>query len=213
MRPRSNHKPLTEPSDFTIDSDDDVTYNNSPASTSHTGDLPFKDSEFTEPDDEPPYSTTRRLSFIDQDAAPAQPEILVKAKEEPVTWMSLPHKRQLTVLTLARLSEPLVQTSLQSYMFFQLKSFDPSLPDSTIAAQAGVMQASFTGAQFLTAMIWGRVSDADWGGRKTVLMIGLLGTRMIFQYNLTASEDILTKISGFLHWFWIFPLLCICHHL
>lgn len=31
----------------------------------------------------------------------------------PVTWMSLPHKWQLVILTLARLSEPLVQTSLQ----------------------------------------------------------------------------------------------------
>lgn len=34
-------------------------------------------------------------------------------KDAPVTWMSLPHKRQLIILTLARLSEPLVQTSLQ----------------------------------------------------------------------------------------------------
>ncbi len=37
----------------------------------------------------------------------------LKEKEAPVTWMSLPHKRQLVILTLARLSEPLVQTSLQ----------------------------------------------------------------------------------------------------
>ena len=36
-----------------------------------------------------------------------------KLKEEAVTWMSLPHKSQLAVLTMARLSEPLVQTSLQ----------------------------------------------------------------------------------------------------
>jgi hypothetical protein len=34
-------------------------------------------------------------------------------KRGPVTWMSLPHKRQLIILTLSRLSEPLVQTSLQ----------------------------------------------------------------------------------------------------
>jgi hypothetical protein len=33
--------------------------------------------------------------------------------EEPVTWLSLPHRTQLIILTLARLSEPLVQTSLQ----------------------------------------------------------------------------------------------------
>ena len=37
----------------------------------------------------------------------------MKKKEEKVTWSSLPHKSQLAILTLARLSEPLVQTSLR----------------------------------------------------------------------------------------------------
>ncbi|KAJ5090779.1 hypothetical protein N7532_009463 [Penicillium argentinense] len=96
--------------------------------------------------------------------------------EKPVTWNSLPKKGQLTILTFARLSEPLTQTSLQAYMFYQLKSFDPSLPDSTISAQAGILQGSFTAAQFLTAIFWGRLADAPWMGRKRVLLIGLLGT-------------------------------------
>ena len=61
-------------------------------------------------------------------------------------------------------------------MFYQLKSFDESLPDSTIAAQAGMLGSSFTGAQFLTAMMWGRISDSEKGGRKLVIMIGLIGT-------------------------------------
>ncbi len=61
-------------------------------------------------------------------------------------------------------------------MFYQLKSFDPSLPDSTIASQAGILHASFTAAQFLTAMMWGRLADSSRCGRKTVLMIGLFGT-------------------------------------
>lgn len=39
-------------------------------------------------------------------------------KEEKVTWASLPHRRQLIILTLARLSEPLVQTSLQVGSFY-----------------------------------------------------------------------------------------------
>jgi MFS family permease len=63
-------------------------------------------------------------------------------------------------------------------MFYQLKSFDQSLPDSTIAAQAGLMASSFTGAQFLTAMMWGKVSDSEKGGRKMVLLVGLFGTSM-----------------------------------
>ncbi|KAF8860717.1 MFS general substrate transporter [Acephala macrosclerotiorum] len=128
------------------------------------------------------HSDGDRLAVLDQDEVDAEGgaeravEEVNNEKEEKVTWMSLPHRKQLIVLTLARLSEPLVQTSLQAYMFYQLKSFDESLPDSTIAAQAGMMASSFTGAQFLTAMMWGRISDSERGGRKLVLLIGLFGT-------------------------------------
>ena len=50
--------------------------------------------------------------------SPTEAAQLEKKKEEgeeeaPVTWASLPHRSQLIILTLARLSEPLVQTSLQ----------------------------------------------------------------------------------------------------
>ncbi|RMJ13381.1 hypothetical protein CDV36_006988 [Fusarium kuroshium] len=97
---------------------------------------------------------------------------------EPVAWSDLPQKHQLFIITLARMSEPLVQSSLQAYMFYQLKWFDPDAPDSTISAQAGVLHASFTAAQFLTAMLWGRVADSRRAGRKTVLLIGLCGTSL-----------------------------------
>ncbi|KAI1868843.1 hypothetical protein JX265_006822 [Neoarthrinium moseri] len=80
-------------------------------------------------------------------------------KQKVVAWRDLPKKKQLFVITMTRLSEPLVQTSLQAYMYYQLKWFDPSLPDSVIASQAGVLHASFTAAQFVTAMLWGRVAD------------------------------------------------------
>lgn len=96
--------------------------------------------------------------------------------EKAVTWRSLPKKGQLAILTIARLAEPLTQTSLQAYMFYQLKSFDPSLPDSTIASRAGILQATFTAAQFLTAVMWGRIADSAFMGRKNVLIVGLLGT-------------------------------------
>jgi hypothetical protein len=103
-------------------------------------------------------------------------EIADAAKEKPVSWRSLPRKDQLLVLTLARLSEPLTQTSLGSYLYYQLQSFDPSLPDSTISYQAGIIQAAFPFAQFLTAILWGRFADSEYGGRKRVISIGLLGT-------------------------------------
>ncbi|KAK3994666.1 major facilitator superfamily domain-containing protein [Cladorrhinum sp. PSN332] len=93
-----------------------------------------------------------------------------------VSWSDLPRKDQLIAITLTRFSEPLVQTSLQSYLYYMLKGFDPTLPDSVIASQAGILHASFTGAQFLTAMIWGQLADSSRFGRKTVLMIGLGGS-------------------------------------
>ncbi len=61
-------------------------------------------------------------------------------------------------------------------MFYQLKWFDPSLSDSVISSQAGILHASFTSAQLLTAMLWGRIADSSRFGRKTVVLVGLAGT-------------------------------------
>lgn len=119
-------------------------------------------------------SIVRRTSFIDR--YEALPTSAASATAGPVAWSDLPKKKQLAILTMARLSEPLTQTSLQAYMFYQLRSFDPSLPDSSISSQAGMLQGSFTAAQFLTAVLWGRIADSDTFGRKRVLLIGLLGT-------------------------------------
>jgi len=126
----------------------------------------------------PLLTNHRRFPSADDESNDDHDGVLDATQEEekPVTWMSLPKKGQLAILTFARLSEPLTQTSLQAYMFYQLKSFDSSLPDSTISAQAGILQGSFTAAQFLTAFWWGRLADAGWIGRKRVLLIGLGGT-------------------------------------
>lgn len=130
-----------------------------------------------------PSSIARHVSFLDEDEVPPTSTPLPPSETPnkpnssgPVAWRDLPQKSQLAILTLARLSEPLTQTSLQAYMFYQLKSFNPSLPSSTISAQAGMLQGSFTAAQFVTAILWGRMADAEWGGRKRVLLIGLAGT-------------------------------------
>ncbi|KAF5010023.1 hypothetical protein FDECE_3802 [Fusarium decemcellulare] len=122
--------------------------------------------QVTDPDGVLPPSPT---------STPLPPE---PKRNESVAWSDLPQKQQLFIITLARMSEPLVQSSLQAYMFYQLKWFDPDLPDSTISAQAGVLHASFTAAQFVTAMLWGRVADSPRAGRKTVLLIGLCGTSL-----------------------------------
>ena len=80
-----------------------------------------------------------------------------------------------TILGAPRLTTPLF-IAAQSYLFYQLKWFDPDQPDAAIASQAGILHASFTAAQLFTALVWGRVADSAWFGRKTVILIGLLGS-------------------------------------
>ncbi|KAJ5901817.1 hypothetical protein N7495_002345 [Penicillium taxi] len=112
-----------------------------------------------------------------QNLALQEPELpAVATRPATVTWMSLPRKGQLTLLGLCRVFDFLQIASLQAYMFYQLKSFDPNLTDSDVATQAGILQGAFTAAQFATAIPWGRVADAEWGGRRFVLLVGLLGT-------------------------------------
>ncbi|EEP77635.1 predicted protein [Uncinocarpus reesii 1704] len=122
----------------------------------------------------PPSNRRRRYSY-DEAGETNTLNTAETPSEEPVSWRSLPRKGQLTILTIARLAEPLAQTSLQAYVFHQVRSFDPSLPDSTVSAQAGVLQGCFTAAQFVTGVIWGRLADTEFFGRKRVLLIGLLG--------------------------------------
>ncbi|CAJ2503508.1 Uu.00g109020.m01.CDS01 [Anthostomella pinea] len=100
----------------------------------------------------------------------------IQKRNGPVTWASLPRKDQLGILFLSRLVDFLQVASLQAYVFYQLKSFDDTLSDAQISSQAGLLQGAFTGAQVLTAFLWGKAADASWCGRKNVLIIGLFGT-------------------------------------
>ena len=113
------------------------------------------------------------------------------------TYMSLPNKGQLAVLCIARLADPLAATSiqvpkysyyrqlmqlifcLQSYMFYQLKFFDPTASDATISTQAGFIISAKTAAQVCTGVFWGRLADSDRIGRRTVLLVGLLSSGML----------------------------------
>lgn len=131
--------------------------------------------------DRPNIPAARRTSFLEEDEEQPVSSVSAnsaanKTKDVPVTWTSLPKKGQLAVLTIARLSEPLSERSLAAYMFFQLKWFDPSVPDSTITSQGGLLTAAFAAAQFFTAVWWGRAADTPWIGRKKVLLVGLTGT-------------------------------------
>lgn len=96
------------------------------------------------------------------------------AKDSEGSWAGLPHKSQLFVLAMCRFAEPLSSTSVLSYLFYLLQSFDKNLTASEISRQAGYLVTSFALGQFMTGTMWGTVSDRI--GRKKVLMIGLFGT-------------------------------------
>lgn len=88
----------------------------------------------------------------------------------------MPNKLQLAILAGSRFVDFFQMAALQVYMVHQLRSFDPELSDVVISHQAGVLQGSFTAAQIVTSILWGRAADQPMLGRKTVLMIGLVGT-------------------------------------
>lgn len=78
-------------------------------------------------------------------------------------------------------------------MFYQLKFFNPSISDSLLSTQAGIIVGAKTAAQVATGMLWGRLADSEWGGRKTVLMIGLLSSGM---YSKLLSNRVFLKSIG-----------------
>ena len=72
------------------------------------------DYEQPSPHREPSYDRERRRSFIEEDESSLHLEVRPKKeKNNIVTWSNLPHKSQLAILTIARFSEPLVQSSLR----------------------------------------------------------------------------------------------------
>ena len=142
-------------------------HGSNPSLDRHSNFLPDPNS-FTSPED----FDANRLDEADAPIAHSFPA----SKPQPVTWLSLPRKSQLCILFLCRLFDFLQVASLQAYLFYQLKSFDSELSDAAISSQAGIMQGCFTGAQVATAMLWGKAADSSSGGRKLVLLVGLLGT-------------------------------------
>jgi MFS family permease len=96
--------------------------------------------------------------------------------ETEPTWRNMPNKRALAILALSRLVDFWQMASLQSYMVEQLRSFDVGIPAMQLSYQAGVLQGSFTFAQIVTSILWGRAADSPLVGRRMVLLVGLLGT-------------------------------------
>ena len=97
----------------------------------------------------------------------------------PVAWRDLPNKRQLFVLGLCRLSEPLSNTVLLPFIFYLLRSIVAPGSDAPtneqhkqISQLSGVLVAVFPLAQLVTSMLWARWADTY--GRRPIILGALL---------------------------------------
>ncbi|KAF2193913.1 hypothetical protein K469DRAFT_548984, partial [Zopfia rhizophila CBS 207.26] len=66
-----------------------------------------------------------------------------------------------------------------SFMFFQLKHFNPSASAATIPARSGFIISSKPAAQVCAGLLWGRLADCRHIGRKDILIIGLVVSSLV----------------------------------
>ncbi|KAI0014363.1 MFS general substrate transporter [Xylariaceae sp. FL0662B] len=98
--------------------------------------------------------------------------------------------RQLLVLAICRICEPIAFMGIFPYIYFMIEDFHITDDKSKISFYAGMVTSAFTFAEFSTGLLWGRLSDRI--GRKPVLLTGLVGTALsvlIFGFapNLTVA--------------------------
>ncbi|KAI1104636.1 MFS general substrate transporter [Jackrogersella minutella] len=84
--------------------------------------------------------------------------------------------QQLAILAIARFAEPISYTSVFPYLPEMVASF--GVEQKEIAKWAGITSSTFSLAQSLTAVAWGRASDRF--GRKPAILAGLTCTMLCF---------------------------------
>ncbi|KAL2159008.1 hypothetical protein VTH06DRAFT_3039 [Thermothelomyces fergusii] len=82
--------------------------------------------------------------------------------------------KQLLILALCRICEPIAFMSIFPYIYHMVKDFRLTEDESRISFYAGMVTSAFTFAEFSTSVFWGRLSDKV--GRKPVLLMGMAGT-------------------------------------
>ena len=107
----------------------------------------------------------------EEESLPMEPS----EKSSKASWRNLPHKKQLLLIALCRLSTPLSNACLLPYLYFLVKSIisDPDHPSAPqhISRLTGLLVAAFPVGQMITSMLWGRLSDRH--GRKPAILLGL----------------------------------------
>ncbi|KAK4938663.1 hypothetical protein LTR10_020931 [Elasticomyces elasticus] len=102
--------------------------------------------------------------------------------------------RQLAVLAICRLAEPIAFTSITAYTFVMVQDIKG---DEDASFYAGLLISAFAMAEASTAMIWGNISDRY--GRKPIILIALAGTALsslIFGFAKKYWVALLARVIG-----------------
>ncbi|GAB1318944.1 hypothetical protein MFIFM68171_09154 [Madurella fahalii] len=109
--------------------------------------------------------------------------------------------RQLLILALCRICEPIAFMSIFPYIYHMVKDFHLTEDESQISFYAGMVTSAFTFAEFSTSVFWGRLSDKI--GRKPVLLMGMGGTGLsvlIFGFAPSLQVALFARaLGGFLN--------------
>ncbi|KAG9242553.1 MFS multidrug transporter-like protein [Calycina marina] len=105
--------------------------------------------------------------------------------------------RQMTILAICRICEPIAFMSIFPYVYDMVKNFGITDNENQISVYAGMVTSAFAFAEFSSGVPWGRLSDRI--GRKPVLLTGLAGTALsmlIFGFAPSLPVALLARALG-----------------
>jgi len=105
--------------------------------------------------------------------------------------------RQMVILALCRICEPIAFMSIFPYIYFMIRDFNVTNDPKQISIYAGMVTSAFAFAEFSSGVAWGRLSDRI--GRKPVLLAGLAGTALsmlIFGFAPNLKVALLARALG-----------------
>ncbi|PBP24799.1 major facilitator superfamily transporter [Diplocarpon rosae] len=105
--------------------------------------------------------------------------------------------RQMTILALCRICEPIAFMSIFPYVYFMIEDFHVTQNSAQISVYAGMVTSAFAFAEFSSGVVWGKLSDRI--GRKPVLLTGLAGTALsmlIFGFAPSLPIALLARALG-----------------
>ncbi|USP81751.1 uncharacterized protein yc1106_09025 [Curvularia clavata] len=105
--------------------------------------------------------------------------------------------RQMAVLALCRICEPIAFMSIFPYAYFMVESFMSGHSSAQISMYTGMVTSSFAFMECISGIFWGRLSDRV--GRKKVLLGGLLGTglsMLLFGFSQSLPMALIARALG-----------------